>query len=366
MIRRTGLSRSTVSSVLGELGRRGLLTEQFDRDAPARGRRPTLLGLNRNAGLGIGIDIGARHLAVAIGDLSRTVHAERWWTDADGAIDIPSLVRRIQHAMQDADADPDLILGAGVSVATPVSRSPSAAEAPCVVGGSSAQLAPDLAKALGVPVTVENDAACGVLSELTWGGVDCAEPIAYVKWSSRVGCGLGIAGSVFRGATGFAGEIGHLTVDRSGPTCWCGSRGCLELLCGGAQILRRLNESAVRAGDLDDVVALVEQGNEMATRVVTDAASTLAFGLSHLVELVNPARIVVGGQLSTLGEVILGHLRDQVRTLSFVARNSGVTVTPAQLGQRASLFGALALVLTEQRSDISSGYLLPPVSRTTN
>lgn len=361
IIRSTGLSRSTVSSVLGELDARGLLTEQVDHDAPARGRRPTLIGLNRNAGLGIGIDIGARHLAVAIGDMSRAVHGERWWTSADGSgFGVDALVARIRRTMREAQADPDLILGAGVSVATPVPPSRSAAQAPCLIGGVEAGLAAELADALGVPVTVENDAACGLLSELTWGGAVHAETVAYVKWSSRVGCGMGLNGTVFRGATGFAGEIGHLTIDRAGPTCWCGSRGCLELYCGGDRILRRLDEFGCRVSDLDDVVAAVEAGDERAAAVVSDATTTLATGLAHLVHLVNPSRIVIGGQLSRLGERILRPLRDELRALSFVARDSGVQVETAQLGPRASLFGALAMVLTEQRSDMSSGYLRPP------
>lgn len=308
IVRSTGLSRSTVSSLLGELDARGLLTEQVDHGAPARGRRPALIGLNRFAGLGIGIDIGARHLAVAIGDMSRAVHAERWWSGADGAIGVPSLVDRVEQAMRDANADPDLILGAGVSIATPVSPSRSA-QAPCLIGAASGQLARELAGALGVPVTVENDAVCGLLSELTWGGTGRTETIAYLKWSSRVGCGLAIDGRVFRGATGVAGEIGHLTVDRVGPLCWCGGRGCLELYCGGDRMVRRLADAGVPVADLDDVMALVELDDATATGVVADAVSMLALGLSQLVELVNPARIVVGGQLSRLGERILEPLR---------------------------------------------------------
>jgi predicted NBD/HSP70 family sugar kinase/DNA-binding transcriptional ArsR family regulator len=355
LIKATGLSRSTVSSVLSELSDRGLLTEVAGRLPPATGRRPTVIGLNRSAGLGIGIDIGAKHLAVVIGDLSRKVHAERWWTETtDAAMDVPQLVSCIQETMRQAQADPDVVIGAAVSIATPVPSFGTPAAAPCAVGRTGPDLADELAAALQIPVTVENDAALGVLSELTWGPDYGTAPIAYVKWASRVGAGIAIGKSIFRGASGYAGEIGHLTLDPSGHRCWCGSRGCLELYCGGSWILRALAERGRPLPDLDAVVARAETGDEQVLDTVLEATSVLAIGLAHLVNLVNPETVVIGGHLSALGDVILAPLRQELRALSFVARSSDVRLVTAKLGDRASVFGALALVLTEQKTAITS------------
>jgi len=342
-----------VSSLLNELSQRRLLTEVSRRAAPSSGRRPALIALNRSAGLGIGIDIGAGHLAVAIGDLSRAVHAEHWWTDAaDAPLGIECLIRRVEQTMREADADRDAVIGAAVSIATPVSSSRPSATAPCFVGLTGGELADELAAALRIPVSVENDATLGALSELTWEPGSRERTIAYVKWASRVGAGIAIDGAVFRGSSGCAGEIGHLTIDPNGPRCWCGSRGCLELYCGGSHVLRTLLDQGRNVPDLQAVVDLAAAGDDQVLRVVRQATSVLSTGLAHLVNLVNPAKIVIGGELSRLGDLVLEQLRRELHTHSFVARSSNVCLTRAQLGHRASVFGALALVLTEQQTDI--------------
>lgn len=147
-----------------------------------------------------------------------------------------------------------------------------------------------------------------------------ADSLAYVKLASRVGVGLVLVGSVYRGAAGLAGELGHLTVDPGGPPCWCGSRGCLELYAGGAAMLRELSGDGNEEGALGALVDAALAGDPETLRVVRDAACYLGRGVAALTNLVDLRHVVIGGELSRLAAVMLDPLREELSRCSFVAR----------------------------------------------
>jgi predicted NBD/HSP70 family sugar kinase len=345
----TGLCRATVSVLVGELFSRGLLVEQPAISTRGNGRPVSELSLNRASGVGIGIDIGVRHIAVAVGDSARNVYAERWWprpvghTSADG---IDTLLSSVQEALREADAEHDRLIGAAVGLAAPIDARDGSIAAPELLPGWAGEpLGERLAQALDVPVRLENVATLGALGEYVWGRTPGVTNLVYVKLASRVGAGLILNGSLFRGATGFAGELGHVTVNRNGLRCRCGARGCLELYAGGAVMLKELGRRPDAADGFDRLVKDAVSGDPAVLAVVMRAARFLGQGLATVAKVLDPQRIVIGGELWRLGEVMAPVLRHELRQYSF-ASHPHVEASP--LGRRATLLGALALALTKR------------------
>src|SRR6185312_11020940 len=165
----TGLSRATVSSVIGELAGRGLVSEYAQPAAEGAGRPPTRLALNRAAGLAIAVDVGVRHVAVAVGDLSHSVLAERWVPvphghSAESGMRI--VMQSIETALVEAEADRDQIVGAAISIAAPIAPDSGRFLVNGVLPGwNGPELAEQIGRAWGIPTAVENDANLGALGE---------------------------------------------------------------------------------------------------------------------------------------------------------------------------------------------------------
>lgn len=355
LVAATGLSRATVSGVLAGLTTRGLVIEQH---GPAgRGRPPGVLVLDPRTGLGVGVDIGARHVAVAVGDRSGAVYAERRWEVPVGhrPEEVVGVVAHgVDEVLAAVGATRATVAGAGVSLAAPVrSSNGTIADHGALPGWTSDRLA----AAIGMRAVVDNDATLGAWGELTRGrrpGLDTMRStgdLVYVKWSSRVGAGLVVRGAPYRGADGYAGEVGHLCLDPDGPLCWCGSRGCVEAYAGGEAMLARAPGLVPDGRDrLDQLVDLALAGDRVARETILTGTRALGRGLAGVVSVTNPGRIVLGGRLARAAGLVLGQLTEEVRRWSSVARMSGVRVEASMLGDRAALLGALALALSRPAS----------------
>jgi predicted NBD/HSP70 family sugar kinase len=205
----------------------------------------------------------------------------------------------------------------------------------------------DLATRLGRPVIVDNDANLGALAEYLWGAGQGLDTIAYIKAATGIGAGLVLNGRLFRGVSGLAGEIGHVTLDEHGDVCRCGNRGCLELVAGGAALVNALRRTHGELDGIDKVVALAAAGDTGARRIIADAGAHLGVAAGSLVNLLNPRRLVVGGELGRAGDVLLEPLRRALRRSAVRASVDAVEVVGGELGDRSEVLGAVAVVLRE-------------------
>jgi len=347
LITGTGLSRATVSSLIGELADRGLVSEYTQAAADTTGRPPTRLALNRAAGLAIAVDVGVRHVAVAVGDLSRSVLAERWMSlpqghSAERGMHI--VMESIETTLAEAEADRDQIVGAAISIAAPIAPDSGRLLVPGVLPGwNGPALAEQIGRTWGIPAAVENDANLGALGESV-AAAPHGQDLLYVKVASRVGLGIAFGSGIYRGRDGYAGELGHVTSDPDGPKCWCGRRGCLELYAGAEGMLARLAARNIYLDDINELIARAEAGDTDVLAVVTDGTRRLARSLGSLALVLNPSVIALGGELTALGPLLLDPVHAELATVPFGAP---VAVRASALGPRASLMGAMALVLSE-------------------
>ena len=358
LARLTGLSRSTVSTLVSELQASGLVVDRepaADARAPQQGRPPTLLTLDRSAGLVLGIDFGHEQVHVAIADLSRTILAERTHAldvdnSAAGALDVA--VQLADEVIAAANIDADRILGAGVGLSGPIDMGRGTVHTGKILPGwAGVRPADELAARLGLRVHLDNDANLGALAEVTLGAGIGARDAMYLMVSGGVGAGLILGGELYRGSGGTAGELGHVLVDESGPICRCGNRGCLEMMAGGRAILALLRSSHGDDITLDDVMALVADGDSGARRAIADAGRILGRSVAAIVNAFNPELVIVGGAISAAGDVLLDPLQEAVHRYAIPSAAADVRITRGVLGDRAEVLGALELAA--RQSDVA-------------
>lgn len=340
--RETGLAAGTVSTIVRELAAAHVVST-----VAGAGRRGTSVRLARGAGLVAGVDFGHSHVSVAIAEMSGQVLNEEREPLPAGHTHTEGLERArdiLDRLLAGLDADRTDLRNIGMGLPAPLSDNVvmSSAILPGWVGVNARH---EAATAFGADVLIENDANLGALAEHRHGHGRGHANVVFVKVSGGVGAGLILDGKLFRGTSGISGEIGHLTLDDQGPLCRCGSRGCLEAYAATGTALSMMHEQMPDA-DLDDVIDAARHGNVSALRVFEDAGLHLGWGLATVTNLLNPGVILVGGDMSHAGELLLESARLGLRR-HVLAGTSTTPVLVAALGDRAPMIGALVLAIDE-------------------
>ena len=355
--RRTGLSRSTVSSLVSELQADGLVVERTEAATAygdQGGRPPILLSFDASAGVAVGIDFDHHHVRVAVSDLSSRILAEREQrldTDHLAREGLDAAAELVQRLLSEAGVDQARVIGAGMCLPGPIHRSTGVVGSTTILPGwAGIAAAEEMRRRIDLPILVDNDANLGALAEAAFGAGRGAKDLVYLMMSSGIGAGLVLNGRLYRGAEGLAGELGHVLVDADGPVCRCGNRGCLETVAGTdalADLLRRSH------GDLDGrmIVRLAQEGDLGCRRVLADAGRAIGRAAAMLVNVLNPELLIVGGDLSDAGELLLEGVRESLGRAALPTAAQAATVVAGSLGDRAEVLGAIALVLSEAERD---------------
>jgi predicted NBD/HSP70 family sugar kinase len=352
LARLTGLSRSTVSTIVSDLLATGIADERDGTPAEGAqaGRPPVMISLNSSAGLALGIDFGHRHLRVAVSDLSQSVLAETWQEmDVDHSSEdgLDAAAAFVDRVLDEAGVRRDQVIGAGMGLPAPIGRDGAVHDASILPGWVGVNAAAEASGRLRLPVEVDNDANLGALAEHVWGAARGRAESAYIKVSTGIGAGLISEGRIQHGVDGIAGEIGHTLVAESGPVCRCGNRGCLETLASARAITELLSSSRREPVSTRRLLELNAAGDPAARRLIGDAGHAIGRAVANVCNLLNPECVVVGGELSAAGETLLGPLRETARRNAIPTAAEGLEIVPGVLGERAELLGALAMVMQE-------------------
>ncbi|KUJ68748.1 transcriptional regulator [Streptomyces albus subsp. albus] len=346
--RSTGLSAATVSNIVRELKDGGTVEVT---PTSAGGRRARSVSLSGDAGIVVGVDFGHTHLRVAVGNLAHQVLAEEAEPlDVDASADqgLDRAEQLVSRLIADTGSSPGKVIGVGLGVPGPIDVESGVLGSTAILPGwAGTNPRDELAARLGVPVHVDNDANLGALGELVWGAGRGVADLAYIKVASGVGAGLVISGQIYRGPGGTAGEIGHITLDESGPVCRCGNRGCLETFTAARYVLPLLHSSHGADLTVERMVQLARDGDPGCRRVVADVGRHIGSGVANLCNLLNPSRVVLGGHLAEAGDLVLNPIRESVARYAIPSAARQLSVMPGALGGRAEVLGALALVLSE-------------------
>jgi len=361
--RRAELSRSTVSEIVTDLLETGLVDE-VGTGPSIGGRRPIVLEFQDGAGTILGVEIGATHVAVALTDLRGRVIAWEYAdhpvrSDPDGTRALAA--RLCEACLVSVRGSKRRLVGVGVAVPSPVDpRNPDHfSEIVLPDWGGRGGLGA-LRSRFGVPLFVDNDANMGALAEGWWGAGRGVDDFAYIKLATGVGSGHVIHGEIYRGATGVAGEIGHVAIDPHGEECVCGLRGCLATLVGAPALVARARAlladypgSSLAAVPI--TIASIEDaalaGDGLALHLAHEAAGHLGIAIAGLLNLMNPALVILGGGLSRLGGLLLEPLRETVHRRTLVSSVAASEIRMSALGPKSVAIGAATMVLKEALAD---------------
>jgi predicted NBD/HSP70 family sugar kinase len=346
----TGLARSTISQRVDALVEQGWLVEAGE--APSTGgRRPTVLAFNRGAGTVLVADVGATHFRIAIADLAGTPLAE-----TSGDLDVAAgphtvlewIHERFRDLLAEVGREESDVRGIGIGVPTPVEFATGRpVHPPIMPGWDNFDIPGWFRERLDVPVLVDNDVNIMAVGE-HWSHWRDQENLLFVKVGTGIGCGVIAGRRIHRGAQGAAGDVGHVrVVGYEEILCECGNPGCLESIASGRALARQLAALGIGAKNGRDVVRLVKAGNRDALRLVRDAGRLIGRVLSAAVNLLNPAIIVIGGDVAEADQHLLAGIREAVYARSTPLATRALKIEKSVLGDRAGIVGA-AIMISER------------------
>lgn len=346
LTRLLGVNRSTVGALTSELVGLGLVAET-DPVAAGRSGRPSPLVVPCPENAVVAIDLGVDRAEVALVGLGGEILARRHRPHERGEHDVERVVSTVARMVEEvlAAGPPGArCLGVGVSV-------PGAVRA----GDGLVQFAPNLGwtrepftdlftARLGGRVVTGNDANLGMLAEHRRGAARGHRDAAYLSGSVGIGGGFLVAGRLLAGAHGYAGEVGHLQVDSTGPDCRCGATGCWETLAGENRLLTLAGRPPGGGpAAVAEVTAAASAGEPAAAEAVASVAAWCGRGLRAIINVFNPEVIVLGGSLAQVWRAAAEVIDETVRHAALLSPREDVLIRPAALGQDSSLVGAAEL-----------------------
>lgn len=357
LVARTGLTRSAIRSLVGELVHAGLAAEGPATRLGTPGRPSPVVRLVAGSAVVVALDIAVDSLAAAIVGLGgRTlarvrIERSREHSSVDEiAADLTGLARTVLGWRPAAEP----VVGIGVAVVGVVRRSDGVVSMAPNLGWRDVPLGDRLARALdlSVPISVANEADLGTLAELRRGAAVGADDLVYISGEVGVGGGVIVGGRPLTGVAGYAGEVGHMPVNPEGAPCRCGSVGCWETEVGEDALLVRagLMPGGGRAA-VDAVLREAAAGSATAQAALDHVGTWLGLGLASLVNLLNPQLIVLGGRFGRMYPFVTRALHAELDRRTLPAARSLVTVIPTSLGVDAPLLGAAELALEPLLAD---------------
>lgn len=325
------------------------------------------MGENHNA-LSLGIDLGGTKILTAVANLQGEMlsrdHSITPAKEGQQAV-VKSIMESVERALDQAHISaPDLT---AVGVGAPGLSNPETGilfTSPNLPGWKDVPLRDIIERELGRRAFLINDANAAALGELYFGAGRGARNFIYITVSTGIGGGIIIDGKIYTGSIGTAGEPGHMVIDDKGPQCNCGNRGCWETLASGTALAgearHRIKEGAATSilkyadGNLEKINAEViyeaaQAGDKLANELIAQTAYYLGVGLANLINIFNPEVIIIGGGLSSIGDMLLKPAFEEAGRGAFKQSYQAVRFARAELGRNSGVLGAAAFALEKIR-----------------
>ena len=347
----------TVTKLIGELMDEGFMIE-LGKSGTSGGRRPSIYGLNPDAGMFVGLDIRHSHASIAV-------------TDFKGGLisfqdNIPftfepdeNCIHRVAHSLRtffsEKDLDWNKVLGMGISVAGRVN--PKTGYSNLYSFDPERPINKILSEDLDIPVVIENDSRAMTYGEYLAGAVKKEKNVLFINVSWGLGMGMILDGHLYYGTSGFSGEFGHFPLLDNDQICRCGKIGCLETGASGSALVRLITEQ-LRAGrasslsqtfkkegkvNLNDIFKAIQEEDILTIESIEKIGSNLGRGLAGLINVFNPQLVVIGGKLSLAGDYLILPIRSAVKRHAQTIANQDTAIRFTKLRNEAAPIGACML-----------------------
>jgi len=348
LVAHTGLTRSAIRALIGELAAGGLISEEAPERLGTPGRPSPVVRPNAEAAVALGLELTVDSIAATLVGFGGAVLESRRIDRPRGHKAVDDVVADLVRLVDGLSEPVDRAIGIGVAVAGVVRRSDGFLSTAPNLGWRDVPLRARLARELStpLPIAVANEADLGALAEIRRGAAVGLSDILFISGEVGVGGGLIVGGQPLTGVAGYGGEVGHMPVNPDGRRCGCGSVGCWETEVGEEALLRRAGQPA--GGGSHAVEAVLREaaaGSSRARAALDHVGSWLGTGLASLVNVFNPERVVLGGLFSRLHPQVVDALEAELDRRALAASRSLVAVVPGELGVDAALIGAAELAL---------------------
>lgn len=312
----------------------------------------------------IGIDVGGTNVKIAlVDDNGKIIYSNSVPTYAKMGYEytVNNIKQAIKDLMKETNTTPSDIEGIGFDFPGQVDCKTGVVKlAPNIPGWVNVPIAQMIEDEFHIPTRIDNDVRCAALGELKFGAGRGCENFICITVGTGIGSGIVINGKVVRGATNAAGELGHIKLQMNGgPICGCGDTGCLEAFASGPAIVAMAQEyikggkstkfremAAVEGGEITPymVAKAAEEGDPVAKRIFEIVGEYIGIGLTSVINLLNPERVIIGGGVAESGELLLRPIRKTIKERAMVVAGNAVEIVPAQLGNSAGVIGASMLI----------------------
>lgn len=334
---KSGLSPASVTGITGELIEMGLVQEAGEIENEERaGRRAIQLRLNPKAGYVVGANLGIHTYTCDLTDLDANILNSVTNEIPKGETSKPSyqpdkIIQTVIHSIEDllnqSQIKHEQLMGIGISINGIVNYETGVSLFAPHYRWHNVPVAAPIANHFNIPVYLENDVRTFAIAEQLFGAGRDVENFVAIAAGYGIGAGIVTNGQIYRGVYGGAGEFGHIIMQRDGPLCACGKRGCLETLASVPAIIRQIEE-AVAVGEpstlagmnpltLEAIATAADEGDPVALRVVTEAGRWLGFGMSTLINVLNPELFIINGEAVCLGHHYLEPMEAAMREYAF-------------------------------------------------
>lgn len=370
LARVTGLHKASITSLINELESANFIRELELIPSDNAGRPATGLGLNPEAGTIISVEIGVDYISAIVTDFTAKI-LWRHHEEADSPMDQDAILRQSFEIAEEgriaAHALPGQLFGIAWGVPGLVNVETGTLLFAPNLGWADVPFRDLVTAKFDIPAYVDNEAKLAALGEATFGTARSFDYVIYVSSGIGIGGGIVINGQVISGASGFAGEIGHMTVDPEGPACNCGNHGCWETLASEWALFRRVRE-AIRDGQptslaralkrnaslltVPNIVEAAQEGDTVAQEALRETGRWLGIGIANLINGFNPHGVVLGGNLSMAHEFLMPEIQDVVKQRALSRSLEECDIVIGEYGVDASLIGGVAAVYRATLSQI--------------
>ncbi len=361
--RETGLHRSTITRIVASLMEEGLVVESGEGDNGV-GRKPVMLSVVSESVHVVGIAIESTSAVGAVVNLSGQIvcQTEAPIEDPNGEAVMKVIYFVIDSLLNQAKDRGITVLGIGVAMHGIVNSDQGLSVFAPAIRWRNDPVASSIEERYGLPVRMDNNANAMVLGESWYGNGKDVDNILAVKVGQSIGSGIMLGGQLFPGTDYSAGEIGHLTVLPGGPLCKCGNYGCLETVASVGAVLSRGRELQ-RRGEAESLLAFSGENSELlsfehlchatyarestALRLWEEVAGHLGLAISYTINILNPAKVLIGGDIFPVLDYVLPKIRQVVAVQVIEPLKIGLKLEPVGLGEESVTVGAATLVLQE-------------------
>jgi N-acetylglucosamine repressor len=355
--KKLALSKMTVSVIVADLIREGLVDEVGEGEAArSGGRKPILLTLGSSKFV-LGIDIGQTNTVIAMANLKGEKQYERKVPTSRNK-EVGQIVRQIAELVRESLAKSGVksenLFCVGISTAGLVESDRGYIHFSPDFNWKDVPLKSLMEEAIGFPVVVDNCTRALALGEIRYGGAKDAENLFFVNVGHGIGSALMINGTIY----GKNSEFGHIRATSKAIVCDCGKEGCLEAVSSGHAIERRAAELYPEESGwmtAEEVAALARKGDDRALELFGDAGRYLGRAIAIAVNLFNPDKVIIGGGVSMAGCLILDPLMEAFQQDAMEVIKDSTTVELTRLGTESGVRGAIALALNSLLFSHSTG-----------